>query len=90
MFRKQIEIYNYPASFLASAEPRESGVRVMVEDNASSFMDIDKDFVTVSIEMSWDEYNRRGPSGVERLAEELSEKLFLNQIRNCKKLVKLV
>ena len=90
MFRKQIELYNYPTTYRASAEPRESWVRVVCEDTSTSFMDILKDSASVAKEISWDDYNRRGPSGVERAAQDLAEELFFNQLRNLKKLSSLV
>ena len=89
MFTTQIERYNYPTTFIATAEARESGIRVTVEDTAASFMDIDKDWSSVSKEFSWDTYER-GALSVSRVAEDLAADLFFNQLTRLKKLAAAV
>ena len=88
MFTTQIELYNYPPTFIATAEARESGIRVVVEDTSASFMDIDKDSSSVSKEFSWDDYER-GILSVSRVAEDLAADLFFNQLNQLTRLKKL-
>jgi hypothetical protein len=89
MFTTQIELYNYPPTFVASAEARNSGIRVVVEDTSASFMDIFKDSSSVSKEFSCDDYER-GILSVSRVAEDLAEDLFFNQLTRLKKLAAAV
>ena len=85
MFSSEIDLYNYPTTFIATAEARESGIRVVVEDTSASFMDILKDSSSVSKEFSWDDYER-GILSVSRVAEDLAADLFFNQLTRLKKL----
>ena len=85
MFKTQIDLYNYPTTFIATAEARESGIRVVVEDTSAPFSEILTDTYSVSKEISWDDYER-GILGLGRVAEDLAADLFFNQLTRLKKL----
>ena len=80
MFTAQIELYNYPTTYRASAEPRESGIRVVVEDTSTSFMDILKDSSSVAYEISWGSYSEDGGKFVRHMAHGLAKQLLKNQL----------
>ena len=86
MFNVQVEIWNF-TGFRASAEARRSGIRVTVEDTTAPFGEILEDTSSVSKEISWDTYERGVPC-VARVAQDLAEELFFNQLRWVKSLVK--
>ncbi len=77
----QIKLYNHPRSYRAWAEPRKSGMRVVVEDMSASFMDIDKDTYSVSCEISWTSYTLPEMVWeVRRMANTLAKQLRDNKI----------
>ena len=68
MFKTQIDLYNYPPTFVASAEARNSGIRVVVKDSARS--------VSVYEEISWTSYTLEEMVWeVRRLAQRLAKQL---------------
>ena len=85
MFNIEVSIWNF-TGFKASAEARKSGIRVTVEDTDAPFGELLEDTGSVSKEISWDTYERGVPC-VARVAQDLAEELFFNQLRKCRELV---
>ena len=83
----EVEIWNFKAGIKASAEARRGGIRVTVEDTTAPFGEILEDTSSVSKEISWDTYERGVPC-VARVAQDLAEELWMNQLRWAKSLVK--
>ena len=68
MFTSEINLYNFPTTFVASLKTRKTGVRVMVKDIARS--------VSVFEEISWTSYTLEEMVWeVRLLAQRLAEQL---------------
>jgi len=74
MLTQQIELYSYP-TYTASAEPCESGVRVVVADNIAPI----KNNWTISKEVTWASFNEDGMRAVEMMAYALAKELSDDQ-----------
>ena len=79
MFSTPIDLYNFPTTFVATAEARESGVRVVIHDSSSPFSEILEDTCSLSKEISWSSYNTDGMRAIECMAYALAEQLRNNQ-----------
>ena len=78
MTATQIELYNYP-TYAASAEPCESGVRVVVAYNTAPVANN----WSISKDVAWSSYNEDGMTAVRMmayaLAKELADDMFGEQ-----------
>ena len=78
MTATQIELYNYP-TYAASAEPCESGVRVVVAYNTAPVANN----WSISKDVTWSSYNEDGMTAVKMmayaLAKELADDMFGEQ-----------
>ena len=79
MFSTPIDLYNFPTTFVATAEPFESGIRVVVEDNSRPFSEIFADTWSVSKFIDWSSYNIDGKRVIEMMSYALAEQLRNNQ-----------
>ena len=70
MTATQIELYNYP-TYAASAEPCESGVRVVVAYNTAPVANN----WSISKDVTWSSYNEDGMTAVTHMAYALAKKL---------------